>query len=355
LLDFRTRTRFFAFKKRKNTFHRIGYKHGVAFSEIDSVGRTQFLEFVVIADFFPEETLREFELETGIQLNINHYASNEELVLKLEKSGGQGYDLVFPSDYAVTALREKGLLHPLDHTKLDFWERLEPYLLNRPFDPENRYSLPYFWEVYGIATEKNKSYPHSLSAIFSGDHPVVMTADAVEAIDFAAHYLYGYREHLSIEEEASILHLLREQKLRVEAYTDDRVQYIIASENCPTAIMRVSFFWKNYDELTHMQIHLPKEGLFTTIENVALSVKSQHVDEAYKFMNFVYKKESMAKQLELSPLFPACKDALPLASFADIPRYHEIFAEIQERDDFYFTHYLLPPHRIRPFWVEVKS
>ncbi|HLB59453.1 MAG TPA: spermidine/putrescine ABC transporter substrate-binding protein [Bdellovibrionota bacterium] len=312
------------------------------------------LNIFVWGDFFPEETFCKFEKETGIQLNISHYTSNEELILKLEKTKGEGYDLVFPSDYGVTALREKGLLKPIDHTKLDFWARLEPYLLDRPFDPKNQFSIPYFWEVYGIAFEKEKPLPHSLAALFDGAHPIVMTADPVEAMDFAAHYLYGYKHTLTLEEEQEVLTLLKKQKSRVEAYTDDRIHYIVSSENCPAAIMRVSFFWKAYNELSHLEIHLPKEGLFTTIENVALAKGSKHEEAAYKFINFVYKAECMAAQLELSPLFPACRDALPLASFVTIPRYHEIFAEVQSRSDFFFTHYLIDPHRIRPFWVEVK-
>lgn len=318
----------------------------------------QILNIFVWGDFFPEETFRKFEADTGIKLIVNHYTSNEELILKLENTKGAGYDLVFPSDYGVTALREKGLLKPLDKTKLDFIHRIEPYLLDRDFDPKNQFSLPYFWEVYGLALEKKRlsiPFTPSLSILFEGDSKVVMTADPVEALDFASHYLYGYKNTLSPSEEHQVIKLLKEQKKRVEAYTDDRVQYMISSEDCPVAILRVSFFWKNYPEFSHLQIFLPKEGLFTTIENIALSAESEHLDAAYQFINFVYKPEIMAAQLDLSPLFPACQDALPLASFVNIPRYHEVFAEVQSRSDFFFTHYIIPRERIRPTWVEIKS
>ncbi len=316
------------------------------------------LNIFVWGDFFPEETFRKFEAETGIKLIINHYTSNEELILKLETSKGLGYDLVFPSDYGITELREKGLLKPLDKSKLDFLPRIEPYLLDRNFDPKNQFSIPYFWEVYGLALEKKKisgPFIPSLSLLFEGNSKVVMTADPVEALDFASHYLYGYRNTLSQNEEYQVINLLKEQKKRVEAYTDDRVQYMISSEDCPIAILRVSFFWKNYNEFPHLQIYLPKEGLFTTIENIALSCESKHLDAAYKFINFIYKPEIMAAQLDLSPLFPACKDALPFAQFVNIPRYHEIFKEVRSRNDFYFTHYVIPRERIRPTWVEIKS
>jgi spermidine/putrescine transport system substrate-binding protein len=317
------------------------------------------LNIFVWGDMFPEEVFKQFEKETGIHLVTNFYTSNEELIVKLENSKGSDYDLVFPSDYGVISLIEKGLLKPLDKSKLQFLDRIEPYLMNQAFDMSNIYSIPYNWEVYGITEELTKacnSFTPSLSLLFEGTRKIVMTDDPVEAIDFAAHYLYGYKKSLKPHEEYEVIKLLKHQKQRVEAYTDNRVQYMITSnKDCPTALMRVSFFWKHYNELSHLQIHLPKEGVFTTIETVAISANSKNLDAAYKFINYIYKPEIMAASLFESPLFPACKDALPLTPFVEIPRYQELFEEIKSRDDLYFTHYLIPKERYRPAWVEIKS
>jgi len=317
------------------------------------------LNIFVWGDMFPEEVFKKFEKETDIHLVVNFYTSNEELIVKLENSKGSGYDIVFPSDYGVTSLIEKGLLKPLDKCKLQFLDRIEPYLLNQAFDTNNTYSTPYNWEVYGITQELTKtsnSFIPSLSLLFEGKGKVVMTDDPVEAIDFAAHYLYGYKKILKPHEEYEVIKLLKTQKNRVEAYTDNRVQYMITSnKDCPTALMRVSFFWKHYNELSHLQIHLPKEGVFTTIETVAISANSKNLDAAYKFINYIYRPEIMAASLSESPLFPACKDVLPLTPFAEIPRYQQLFEEIKSRDDLYFTHYLILKERYRPAWVEIKS
>ena len=156
------------------------------------------LNIFVWGDFFPEKTFLKFEQETGIRVQVNYYVSNEELILKLEKTKGMGYDIIFPSDYAVKILKEKDLLQPIDHTKLTFKEHIEPSLLNQYFDPNNTFSFPYFWEVYGMALEKNL-YPKgcfpSLALLFEKtNRKVVMTADPVEAITFATHYLYGKKK-----------------------------------------------------------------------------------------------------------------------------------------------------------------
>jgi spermidine/putrescine transport system substrate-binding protein len=321
--------------------------------------KNNVLNLFVWGDFFPEETIREFEEETGIKINLNFYTSNEELILKLENTDGNGYDLVFPSDYGVTTLKEKNLLKPIDKSQINFFDSIEPHLLNRSFDPGNKYTIPYFWEVYGITQEKTKiknDFVPSIKTLFEGDHKVIMTGDPVEALDFASHYLYGYKDELNKTEKKEVVKLLQKQKKRVEAYSDDRVQYMLTSEDCPVAILRVSFFWKNYSELNHVEIFLPKEGVFTTIENVALSKNAKNLDAAYKFINFVYRPEIMAYQLDMCPLFPARKDALPFTDFAEtIPRYHELFDEITTRQDFYYTHYLLPQSEIRQAWVEIKN
>jgi spermidine/putrescine transport system substrate-binding protein len=322
------------------------------------IRKKNILNIFVWGDFFPEEVLENFEKETGIKLNVNFYTCNEELILKLESSDGVGYDIVFPSDYGVTTLRQKGLLKPLDKSKFDFMDKIEPYLLNRPFDPNNDFTIPYFWEVYGMAYEKSKidsTYKASLKDLFEGDQKVIMTADPVEAVDFASHYLFGYKKYLTSDEKKSVIDLLKKQKKHVEAYTDDRVQYMISSENCPLAILRVSFFWKNYEDLSHLKLLLPKEGIFTSIENVALSKNAEHLDAAYQFINYIYKPEIMAKQLDLSPLFPACQETLLHTNLMELERYPELFKEIQRRNDFFFTHYVIPQESIREAWVEIKS
>src|SRR5262245_18532237 len=83
--------------------------------------------------------IAEFERKTCIRVNISFYESNEELLVKMRASGGRGYDLIVPSDYAVTILKRENLLKKLDKTKMPFYANLNPLLLNHYFDPNNEY------------------------------------------------------------------------------------------------------------------------------------------------------------------------------------------------------------------------
>ena len=118
--------------------------------------------------------LTEFEKETGIKVNLSFYASNEELQVKMKATGGEGYDLIMPSDYAVSILMKEDLIQPLDHSKIDFWDSLYPVLLNQKFDPGNRYSIPFEWEVFGFGFDsdffKDRSPPNTWRAIFDPDY-----------------------------------------------------------------------------------------------------------------------------------------------------------------------------------------
>lgn len=93
--------------------------------------------------YYDEDTLAQFESETGIKVNYSVFASNEEMLLKMENGAAGEYDLILASDYAISALRKKDLLLPLDKSLLPNWENLNPAYLNQYFDPKNVYSVPY--------------------------------------------------------------------------------------------------------------------------------------------------------------------------------------------------------------------
>ncbi|WP_455647111.1 ABC transporter substrate-binding protein, partial [Leuconostoc sp.] len=99
--------------------------------------------------YIDPDLLTKFTKQTGYQVSYETYDSNESMMVKL-KQGGSNYDLVFPSEPYVAKLAQENLLAPLDHQKIRGLENLDPMLLNHAFDPNNRYSLPYFWGTTGI-------------------------------------------------------------------------------------------------------------------------------------------------------------------------------------------------------------
>lgn len=318
--------------------------------------KAQTLNILAWSDIFDDASVRAFEKKTGIQVRFSYFDTNEDLLVKLQATGGKGHDLIVASDYAIKTLREDGLLKPLDHSKIDFMKRLHPKLLNHDFDPKNRYSLPFQWEVYGLSYDKeyfSNGIESSWNQIFQAqNHRVGMVNDPIEAINIATFHLYGKKEKLNSSKTRAIRKLLCQQRDHVEAYADFRVGYLIATKNCPIAVAASSYNYRMVKDYPFIRFTIPKEGSFVTIESVAMPASSSSNEAVYDFLNFVYQKNHAASRSYQLAAFPATIDSLPDIS----PEYQNTYHEALSRfETFSFVRHLIPEATLRDLWIEVKS
>src|SRR6202000_644411 len=102
------------------------------------------LNIYIWSNYLPENVITEFEQRYNAKVNVELYDSNEALLAKLQ-SGSASYDIVVPSDYMVTILKEQGLLEALDRDRLTNFSNLDPQFTGLAYDPANDYSVPYMW------------------------------------------------------------------------------------------------------------------------------------------------------------------------------------------------------------------
>src|SRR5690554_5768277 len=100
-------------------------------------------------DYVDESILEDFEKETGIKLVYDTFATNEDMYVKI-KSGGSSYDVIFPSDYMLTRMREERMLEKIDLSQIPNVKHIDERLMSADYDPKNEYSLPYMWGTLGI-------------------------------------------------------------------------------------------------------------------------------------------------------------------------------------------------------------
>jgi spermidine/putrescine transport system substrate-binding protein len=103
------------------------------------------LYFYNWTEYVPPGLLEQFTKETGIKVIYSTYESNETMYAKLKTYKDGAYDLVVPSTYFVDKMRKEGMIQKIDKTKLTNFNNLDPEMLNKPFDPNNDYSIPYIW------------------------------------------------------------------------------------------------------------------------------------------------------------------------------------------------------------------
>jgi len=120
------------------------------------------------SDYIAEDTIAQFEAETGIKVTYDVFDSNEVLEAKL-LSGSTGYDLVVPSTEFLGRQIQARVFQPIDRAKLSNFGNLDPKLLERiaENDPGNRYAVPYLWGTTGIGYNVGK-----IAEIFGEDFEV---------------------------------------------------------------------------------------------------------------------------------------------------------------------------------------
>ena len=105
-------------------------------------------------EYINEEIIKSFEKETGIRVNITTFDSNEAMYIKL--LGGTVYDVIIPSDYMIEKLIEEKMLQPLNKELIPNLDSLYDGVKNMSYDPDNTYSVPYFWGNVGIVYDTRK-------------------------------------------------------------------------------------------------------------------------------------------------------------------------------------------------------
>lgn len=311
-------------------------------------------------DILDPSVVAEFEKTTGIKVNLNFYASNEEMIVKLKATGGEGYDLIVPSDYSVEILVKEKLLKPLDKSKISFYSNLNPRLLNLAFDPHNQYSVPFEWELFLLGIDKDffrdKPINPSWKMIFDPlviDYKITMSNDPIQTLMLASFYLYGATPSISDLQLQKVTDLLIAQKRFVNAYADFRADYFIATKNSAVAVTSSSYIWRTMRKFPFVGYVIPQEGTFITIENLCIPHTSEKENLTYQLMNFLYTRQSMKTHYDTYGIFPATLDVIDDLNLD--PKTRELMTMSSPDLQLHFAHLLTSQEKIRDTWVRIKT
>ena len=151
------------------------------------------------SDYIADDTIKNFEKETGIKVNYDNYDANEVLHAKLV-AGKSGYDIVVPGSHFAKSQIAGSLLQKLDRTKLTNWGNLDKGLLEQlaNVDPGNQYLVDWMWGyvTVGINTAKVKAALGDLpmpdnawSLIFDPKYAAKLKSCGINYLDSASEVL----------------------------------------------------------------------------------------------------------------------------------------------------------------------
>ncbi len=310
---------------------------------------------------FDPLALAQFTEKTGINVNVSFYTTNEELLVYLNATKGRGYDIIVPSDYAVTPLKNQKLIKKIDKSKLDFLPRINPNLMGYSFDENNDYSLPYMVEIFGLGYDKKFfkgtfDNPHWSWIFNPHGFKIVMVNDPIEAVVLAARYLYKTLPKSALPEQIrAIRDLLTKQRQWVEAYSDFRPDYFLLTRNCPLVVTAYSSYLKAAQQDLQIGFAVPVGGTFISIENIAISVSSEEDEAIYQFINYVYTNKVIKQNYLIKSSLPATFDVLKEISLDDV--VHTFLT--QPRTEFIknvlFFSPIMSESLLHELWIAVKS
>ena len=113
-------------------------------------------------EYTGEKLIPDFEAATGAKVVMENFDSNEQMYIKV--ANGEAYDILVPSDYMIQRLLEEDMLQKLDQSEIYCMEDLADAVVGLPYDPQNEYSVPYFWGSVGIVYDKTKVSLEDLEA-----------------------------------------------------------------------------------------------------------------------------------------------------------------------------------------------
>ncbi|KGQ70272.1 putrescine/spermidine ABC transporter substrate-binding protein [Chelonobacter oris] len=254
-------------------------------------------------EYIPSKLLADFTQETGIEVIYSTFESNEEMYSKMKLTQDSGYDLVFPSSYYIGKMAQEGMLQPLDKSKLSNLANISTDLLDKPFDPNNVYSLPYVYGLTGIglnAAEIDPSAVDSWQDLWNPDYKgkVLLTADSREVFHFAL-LLLGYSPNTTDENEIKQAYeSLKSLMPNVVAFNSDSPEVPYLQGEVEIGMIWNGSAFRAHHENPDVRFIYPKEGAIFWMDNYAIPQGAKNSDAAYRFIDFMLRPESAKVVIE---------------------------------------------------------
>ncbi|MGH2592793.1 MAG: polyamine ABC transporter substrate-binding protein, partial [Anaerolineae bacterium] len=249
----------------------------------------------------------QFEAECGVKIVETNYDGNETLLATLQ-AGGANYDVIVPSDYMVQLMIDENMLEPLDFSVITNIQNMGDFHTHQYFDPEQKYTVPYFWGTSGFAVDTT-AIPDpqpTWKMVFEPSEEVCgkisMLDDQRETIGAALMYL-GYSindtdpAHLEEAKE-----LLIKQAECVKAYDSQTNDDLIVSGETVMghiwtgdAILAGDPETGGRDGIVYV---IPDEGCTIWQDNMAVPVSAPNKYTAMVFINYLADAEIAAQNAE---------------------------------------------------------
>lgn len=268
-------------------------------------------------EYIDESILKDFAKQTGIKVNYQTYATNEEMYEKI-KAGTNSYDLICPSDYMLDRMRKENLLQEIDFNNIPNYKNIDEKYKSKSYDPSNKYSIPYMWGTIGIIYDKQKIKESidSWNVLWDKKYKneVFMSDDMRNSLGVSLMRLgYSLNSSKSDEIKKATDELIKQRSDINPVYIGDQIKdsmrngekYLGVIYSGDAAVLKS-------EEPDRFEYVIPKEGTNLWFDVWAIPTSAQHKAEAEKFLNYLLDAKVNKKNVDEIGYATPNKATLPL-------------------------------------------
>ena len=251
-------------------------------------------------EYIPAELLEKFTTETGINVTMDTYDSNEAMLASL-KAGGMGtYDVAVPGDYMVEIMTNEGLLDTIADGELANKGNIAAEWANPAFDPGRTHSIPYQWgsTSFSVNTEDYDGDINTTDILFN---PPKEISGKINMLDSQGEVLALASLHMGIpqcsydrEQLSALNDMLQEAKTHWASFNSDTAKEVLVSGDVSVGMIYDGFSAKAREDRASIKYAFPTQGYVVWMDNVVLLKDAPNRDSALAFMDFMLEPENIA-------------------------------------------------------------
>ena len=275
---------------------RLSQQHKSA-AAVEKYG-SNVLKLYLPGEYLGENVISDFEKQYGVRVIVENFDSNEMMYTKL--MAGDRYDVIIPSDYMIERLMNGDFLQPLDKSMIPNMENMSDAVLGMSYDPDNTYSIPYFWGSVGLV------YNHE------NVDPAVIESEGWEVLrntDYAGHiYIYdserdsfmmafkalGYSMNTEDPNEINDAYewLLQMNNTMSPVYVTDEVIDGMMNGYKDIAVVYSGDAAVVLDENEDMSFYMPSQGTNIWCDAMVIPKNAENPKLAHEFINYMLTYEA---------------------------------------------------------------
>ena len=256
------------------------------------------LKLYLPGEYLGENVISDFEKQFGVRVIVENFDSNEMMYTKL--MAGDKYDVVIPSDYMIERLMKEDFLQPLDKSLIPNMENMDDAVRGMSYDPQNDWSIPYFWGSVGLV------YNHE------NVDPAVIEREGWEILrntDYAGHvYIYdserdsfmmafkalGYSMNTEDPDEINAAYewLLQMNNTMSPVYVTDEVIDGMMNGYKDIAVVYSGDAAVVLDENEDMSFYMPSQGTNIWCDAMVIPQNAENPKLAHEFINYMLTYEA---------------------------------------------------------------